>query len=66
MGIGYRYYLTQYSYLGLRAKYNYVDYTRNDVIGLKGNVVTFEFSYGGLLDVSEFFLKGLDYKRRNF
>lgn len=56
IGLGYRYYLKSGTYLGLRAKYNLVDYTLNNVIDHKGNVVTVHVVVGNLSNV---------YKRTN-
>lgn len=50
-GLGYRYYLTNGFYLGLRAKYNMVDYTMNNVIDYKGNPVTLQLTAGTLFNV---------------
>jgi len=45
-GLEYRYYINNTFYLGLRAKYNIVDYTLNEVIDFTGNPVTVQFSIG--------------------
>lgn len=64
-GLGYRYYVTNGFYLGLRAKYNVVDYTLNKLIDFTGNPITIQFIVGG---VSNIFrnnnLKALRYKLR--
>ena len=46
-GLAYRFYIKDNFYLGLKAKYNVVDYTLNKVIDLKGHAVTVHFSIGG-------------------
>lgn len=48
LGLGYRYYVTDSFYLGLRAKYNVVDYTSNNVIDYKGNHITVSVVVGNL------------------
>jgi hypothetical protein len=48
IGLGYRYYISDGFYLGLRAKYNFVDYTLQDIIAFSGNPVTVQFIIGGL------------------
>ena len=50
-GIGYRYYTNGNFYLGLRAKYNLVDYTINNVVDLTGNAITIQFVIGGVNNV---------------
>ena len=47
-GLSYRYYIKDNFYLGLRAKYNIVDYTLNDVIDFTGNPITIQFIIGGV------------------
>lgn len=51
LGLGYRYYITDTFYLGLRAKYNIVDYTLNNVIDFTGNPITVQLTFGGLSNV---------------
>jgi len=46
-GLAYRFYIKDNFYLGLKAKYNVVDYTLNKVIDLTGHTVTIHFSIGG-------------------
>ena len=46
IGVGYRYYITNSFYIGLRAKYNVVDYTLKDIIDFTGNPVTIQFLIG--------------------
>lgn len=48
MGLGYRYYLTNSFYIGLRAKYNIVDYSMNKIIDFTGNPITVQFIIGGV------------------
>ena len=45
-GLAYRYYITNSFYIGLRAKYNIVDYTLNKAPDLAGNVLTLQFTVG--------------------
>jgi len=64
-GLGYRYYVTNSFYLGLRAKYNMVDYSLNDVIDFTGNPITIQFTIGGVNNVlRNNNLKALKYKLR--
>ena len=64
-GLGYRYYITNSTYLGLRAKYNIVDYTLNDVIDFTGNPITIQFTIGGVNNMlRNNNLKALKYKLR--
>lgn len=64
-GLGYRFYLTNEFYLGLRAKYNVVDYSLNNVIDFTGNTITIQFIVGGLSNViRNNNLKALKYKLR--
>ncbi len=51
LGLGYRYYITNTFYLGLRAKFNITDYSLNKVVDLKGNVVTVQFMIGGVNNI---------------
>ena len=48
IGISYRYYISNAVYLGLKAKYNFVDYTLNNLIDLTGNEITVQFLIGFL------------------
>ena len=48
LGLGYRRYLNNTTYIGLRAKYNMVNYTLNDVVDFTGNPVSITFVIGGL------------------
>ena len=50
-GLGYRYYVSDTFYLGLRGKYNVVDYTLNDVVDFTGNPITIQFIIGGLSNI---------------
>lgn len=65
LGLGYRYYITNSFYLGLKAKYNIVDYSLNGVTDLTGHPITIQFTIGS---VSNIFrnnnLKDLGYKLR--
>lgn len=64
-GLGYRYYVTNGFYLGLRAKYNVVDYSLNNTIEFTGNPITIQFIIGGVNNViRNDNLKALKYKLR--
>ncbi len=64
-GVAYRYYITNSFYIGLKAKYNIVDYSLNGVTDLKGNALTVQFSIGGVNNVfRNRNLKALGYKLR--
>lgn len=64
-GLGYRYYVTNTFYLGLRAKYNIVDYSLNNVVDFTGNPITIQFIIGGVNNVfRNNNLKALKYKLR--
>jgi hypothetical protein len=63
MGLAYRYYLSSSQYVGLRAKYNIVNYTLNNTVDLTGNAITIQFTYGGLWNqIKQNNLKVLKYK----
>jgi hypothetical protein len=47
-GLGYRRYLKKTTYIGLRAKYNIVNYTLNKIVDFTGNPVSITFVVGGL------------------
>ena len=65
VGLGYRYYLNNSSYLGVSAKYNFVDYSANKVIDFRGNPISIQFIIGGLLNTDkDSGLKALKYKWR--
>jgi hypothetical protein len=65
MGIGYRYYINNGLYLGLKAKYNVVDYTLSNVIDFTGNTISIQFIIGGLAnEIKNNNLKALKYKYR--
>jgi hypothetical protein len=64
-GIGHRYYLSNSLYLGLRGKYNVVNYASNNVVGFSGNPITVSFVVGGLSNkLKSEVLKTLHYKWR--
>jgi hypothetical protein len=64
-GLGYRYYINNGFYLGLRSKYNVVDYSLNKVIDFTGNPITIQFTIGVLDNaVRNNNLKALKYKLR--
>lgn len=64
-GIAYRYYFENDIYVGLRGKYNIVDYTLTDVIDFTGNPVTVHLAIGGLTNIfRRNALKELDYNGR--
>ena len=65
LGLGYRYYITNTFYLGLRAKYNITDYSLNKVVDLKGNTMTVQLMIGGVNNIfRNNNLKQLRYKMR--
>jgi hypothetical protein len=62
-GLGYRYYFPSGRYLGLKAKYNVVDYTLSNVVDLTGNVITVHLSFGRIANsIKRNNLKALKYK----
>ena len=64
-GIGYRYYINNHFYLGLRVKYNVVNYTLNKIIDFTGNPISIHFSIGILSNgTKEANLRALGYKLR--
>jgi hypothetical protein len=64
-GLGYRYYITNSFYIGLKAKYNIVDYSLNGVTDFKDNPVTIQFTIGTVNNVfRNRNLKALGYKLR--
>lgn len=65
VGLGYRFYFKPHLYLGIRAKYNVVDYTLNNVVDYKGHPITIQFIIGGVNNVyRNSNLKALKYKVR--
>lgn len=65
LGMGYRYYLNPSFYLGLKVKYNLVDYTLTDVIDFSGFPITIHFLIGGFENsIKRKNLKDLKYKWR--
>lgn len=64
-GPGYRYYITNSLYIGLRTKYNIVDYTLNNMIDFTGNPITVQLIIGNVNNqYRNHFLKTLKYKLR--
>jgi hypothetical protein len=64
-GLGYRYYVTNSFYLGIRAKYNVVDYTLNNVVDFTGNPITIQFIIGSVYNlIRTDNLKALKYELR--
>jgi len=65
-GFAYRYYVSNNFFLGLRVKYNIVDYTLNKVIDFTGNPISVHFSIGIVRNaVKDSNLKALRYNRKN-
>lgn len=65
VGVGYRFYTGRDFYLGLRARYNFVDYSRNGNIKQAGNVVTLGLQVGWLNNpVKKQYLDVLQYRYR--
>jgi hypothetical protein len=52
-GLGYRHYFSNNTYIGLRLKYNVVNYTMNDVIDFTGNPITAQVAIGGLFNLAK-------------
>ncbi|MFO7526137.1 MAG: hypothetical protein R6W68_11865 [Ignavibacteriaceae bacterium] len=46
LGLSYRYYFSSNNYFGIRAKYNLVDYTLNNVIDFTDNPITLHLIFG--------------------
>jgi len=64
-GAGYRFYITNSFYIGLRAKYNVVDYSLNNVVDFTGNPITIQFIIGNVNNVlRNNNLKALKYRLR--
>lgn len=64
-GVGYRFYIDNSAYIGLRAKYNIVDYSLRGVVDFTGNPITIQFVIGGLFNrVKRDALESLHYKWR--
>ena len=65
LGLAYRYYFNSSIYLGARTKYNWVDYTANDVLPYTGHTITTQLSLGFvLLAPKHSRLKELEYPLR--
>lgn len=58
-GVGYRYYISNSTYVGMRAKYNVVDYALNEVVSFNGHPITITFCVGGLSNKNK--RHGLEY-----
>lgn len=63
MGLGYRIYLNNSLYLGLKARYNIVDYRLSNVVDFTGNAFTFQLIIGGLSSPYSRDLKRMGYRR---
>ncbi len=62
IGLGYKYYLSPYHYLGIDGKYNFVDFNNPEGTDLTGNVVSINLIYGGFgKKYDPIRLKELDY-----
>lgn len=48
VGLAYRYYINNETYIGVRAKYNFVDYTLNEVVDFTGYPITVQFTIGNV------------------
>lgn len=65
IGTGYRYYFRPYTYVGVKVKLHFADYTSGHIVDFTGYPLTIEFSFGGLLnDSKKTGLKKLGYKLR--
>lgn len=51
VGMGYRFYTNGRFYLGLRAKYNVVDYTLGNIVDLTGNAYQIQLVMGGVNNI---------------
>ncbi len=47
-GVGYRYYVNPSFYIGIQAKYNVVNYRRDDIITFSGHPITITLIVGAL------------------
>ena len=64
-GLGYRYYITNSLYLGIRVKYNIVDYALNHVVDFTGNPITIQLTVGHVNgEDRNRTLRSLDYEQR--
>lgn len=64
IGPAYRYYINDKFYLGLRVKYNVVNYSMNNVIDFTGNPITIQFIFGGVNnEIRNENLKALKYRK---
>lgn len=63
LGVGYRFYVSETTYIGLNVKYNIVNYALRNIIDFKGNPVTLTFSFGGLSNNSK--KRNLEYLHYN-
>lgn len=52
-GTGYRYYFLSNTYLGAQLKYHLTDYSRNHVVDIRGNPITFRILVGSLINLSK-------------
>ncbi len=64
MGLGYRIYLNNSLYLGLKARYNIVDYRLSNVVDFTGNAFTFQLIIGGLSSPYSSDLRRMGYRRK--
>jgi hypothetical protein len=64
-GVSYRYYFSSHGYVGLRLKYNIVDYSLNKLIDFTGNPITIQISIGIVKnDVRDVYLNTFGYPIR--
>lgn len=64
-GLAYRYYIRSTFYIGMRAKYNFVDYSIGDVTNFHGQPITIQLTIGGLDNLTKRqTLQALQYKLR--
>lgn len=64
LGLGYRYYISTSHYLGLKVKYNFIDYSRSKHFDYGGNAITLQITWGGLFNWNK--SEGMKYYNRNF
>ena len=50
LGLEYRHFISHFAYVGLRARYNVVDYRLNNVVDFTGNSFSIAFTLGGLMN----------------
>lgn len=54
-GLGYRHYRSKKSYIGLQAKYNFVNYVNTGGTNLSGDMITISLFIGGFLNAKKYY-----------